>query len=113
MTKHLARDPVTGRFIRAEPIVYMSTPEAPKEEIITWKWVVAVVLSAVAIVVLAYLFKAEPEPTYIVVRDTFELAGSDVPEAVVAEVQKETPAPQKREIKIYRNGQFSETVSVD
>lgn len=117
MTKHLARDPVTGRFIRAEPIVYTSTPEVPKEQLITWKWVVAVVLAVATVVVLSYLFRAEPEPTYIVVRDSFELAGSSVPQEIIPAAEIETPAiepaPQKKEITIYRNGRLSETISVD
>lgn len=117
MTKHLARDPVTGRFIRAEPIVYATAPEAPKEELITWKWVVAVVLAVATVVVLSCLFRAQPELTYIVVKDSFELAGSPVPQEITPVAQIETPAvepaSQKKEIMIYRNGQLSETVTVD
>jgi len=124
MTKHLIRDPVTGRFIRVESTVYGSTYKAPKEQLITWKapkeqlitwkWIAAVTVIIAAIIAIAYLVKSEPEaePTYIVVRDTFELAGPPVPEEAIPAIQKEAPTSRK-EIKIYRNGEAPEVVYVD
>jgi len=124
--KHSARDPVTGRFIRAEPVIYTKQIEpTKKEELITWKWVVAVVLGVATIVILSYIFRANPEPTYIVIHDNSELAGGFVSEEQVQIVEAEielpleievpavTPAPPKKEIRIFRNGRESETVYVD
>ena len=125
--KHSVRDPVTGRFIRAEPVVYTKQHEPEKrEELITWKWVVAAILTVATVVILAYIFKANPQPTYIVIHDNSELAGGFVPEEAhvieaVLEPEPETkkeapsikPAPPKKEIRIFRNGQESEVVYVD
>lgn len=114
----VVRDPVTGRFVSIKG-------HEEKEELITWQWAVTLVAAIITLLCLAWIFSmsprlvvAEPAPIYIVVQEEPDTYGSGLVVAEPATASKEKtpavkPGPEKREIIIYRNGQYSETVTVD